>query len=217
MMVQRRSVTHVFGLSVLALGAITLVQLAASNGIDAREKKPKKDRPAQEAPAQPTPAAAADKTAAAKPAADKAPADPALERTRDVVRMLDDIYKSVVVLITDKYVHSEKHFPAGSAAIALFSAVKKKGWHEVRLIDATDDPIAPDNAPKDDFEKKAIQELKAGKDYYEQVVTLDGKRTLRAATPVPVVMDKCIMCHPHYKDVKKGAPIGALSYTITIK
>ncbi|MFO1019267.1 MAG: DUF3365 domain-containing protein [Planctomycetales bacterium] len=208
-MVQRRSLTHVVGFTVLAFGAVALVQFVPSHSIAAREKKTEKKLKAESSQPANSPAA--------PPATEKQPADPALERTRDVVRMLDDIYKSVVVLITDKYVHSEKHFPAGSAAVALFAAVKKKGWHEVRLLDATGDPIVDTNAPQDDFEKKAIQELKSGKDYYEEIVTIDGKRTLRAATPVPVVMEKCIMCHPHYKEVKKGAPIGALSYTLTIK
>ncbi|RPI87179.1 MAG: hypothetical protein EHM42_05415, partial [Planctomycetaceae bacterium] len=81
----------------------------------------------------------------------KAPADPALERTRKQVRMLDDLYKTAVVLITDKYVLTESDLPAGTAAKALFAAMKKKGWHEVRLIDASGEPLVADNAPADDF------------------------------------------------------------------
>ena len=58
---------------------------------------------------------------------DEAPKkDLALERTRKQVRMLDDIYKTAVVLITTHYVNDEDDLPAGSAAIALFDAVKKK-------------------------------------------------------------------------------------------
>lgn len=147
----------------------------------------------------------------------KAAEDPALQRTRKTVRMLDDLYKTVVVLITDKYVHSEDDFPAGGAAIALFSAMKEKGWHEVRLLDATGDPIEEKNSPKDSFERTAVKKLKAGESYVEEVVERQGKRYLRAATPIPVVLKKCIMCHPHYKDAKNGEAIGALSYTIEIE
>ena len=68
-------------------------------------------------------------------------ADAALSRTRKQVRMLDDIYKTTVVLITDKYVHDKDDFPAGSAAVALFQAVEKNGWHKVRLLDAAGEPI----------------------------------------------------------------------------
>jgi hypothetical protein len=72
-------------------------------------------------------------------------ADRALERTRKMVRMLDDVYKSAVVLITDKYVNDENDFPAGSAAIALFTAVKEKNWHEVKLLDVSGEPYNDEN------------------------------------------------------------------------
>ena len=65
----------------------------------------------------------------------------AIERTRKTVRMLDDVYKSAVVLITTHYVNDEDDLPAGSAAIALFDAVKKKGWHEVKLLDVTGEAL----------------------------------------------------------------------------
>ncbi len=143
--------------------------------------------------------------------------DPALERTRKQVRMLDDLYKTAVVLITEKYVHSDTDLPAGTAFQALFGAMKKKGWHEVRLLDATGDPIVATNAPADAFEKEAIKQLLAGKAGHEQIVEKENKRYLRSATPVPVVMKKCVMCHPHYENVKEGQAIGALAYTLPIE
>ena len=53
-----------------------------------------------------------------------------------------------------------------------------------------------------------------GKAGYEQVVEKEGKRYLRSATPVPVVMDKCIMCHENYKG---KTIIGALGYTVPVE
>ena len=145
-----------------------------------------------------------------------APSTAALERTRKTVRMLDDVYKTAVVLITDKYVNSEKDFPAGSAAIALFGAIEKKGWHGVRLLDVTGKPYDDKNVAKDEFENQGVRQLQAGKDYFEEVVEKDGKPYLRAMTAVPVVMQKCVMCHSHYADAKKGAAVGAISYTLPI-
>ena len=147
----------------------------------------------------------------------KAPDAAAVNRTRKTVRMLDDLYKTAVVLITSKYVKTEDDFPAGSAAIALFGAMKKKGWHEVRLVDATGNPINDKNSPRDGFERQAVKTIKAGKSYYEKIVVKQGKPYLRAATPVPVVLKRCIMCHPHYADAKKGEAIGVLSYTVPIE
>ena len=153
----------------------------------------------------------------ASSAAKDGAADAALNRTRKQVRMLDDIYKTTVVLITEKYVHDKDDFPAGSAAVALFQAVEKNGWHKVRLLDAAGEPIRKKNTAKDSFEKAGIAALKKGESYFEEVVSSDGKRQLRAMTAIPVVSKKCIMCHENYKDAKAGEAIGALSYTLTVE
>jgi hypothetical protein len=153
------------------------------------------------------------------PAADESgkPNAAAVERARKNVKMLDDVYKTAVVLITDKYVNTKKDLPAGRAAITLFKQISDKGWHEVRLIDATGTPYSDKNVAKDDFDREGLRELKGGKAFFDKVETKDGKAYLRAITPIPVVMDKCIMCHENYKDAKKGEPIGALTYTIPIE
>jgi len=150
-------------------------------------------------------------------AAGKGADEAAVERTRQTVRMLDDLYKTAVVLITTHYVEEDSDLPAGSAAIALFSAMKEKGWHEVRLLDATGEPLVDTNAPNDRFEKQAVRELKGGSSWYEQIVERDGTSYLRVATPIPVVLEKCTLCHDNYKNVEAGAPIGALGYTIEIQ
>ena len=149
---------------------------------------------------------------------DEVPAkpDPAVERARREVRMLDDIYKTSIVLITQHYVNDHKDLAAGTAFKALFSAVEAKGWHQVRLLDATGEPYESANQPKAGFEKNAVKELLKGKPSYDRVVTEDGKRYLRAATAIPVVMDKCIMCHENYRNVPKGQAIGAIGYRIPI-
>ncbi len=143
--------------------------------------------------------------------------DPAVARTRKQVKMLDDLYKTAVVLITTHYVEEDSDLAAGEAAIALFAAMKAKGWHEVRLLDATGDPIEKRNSPQDAFEKAAVKSLLDGQGWHEEIVKRDNKRYLRAATPIPVVLKKCVMCHDHYKDVPQGQAIGALSYTIEIE
>ncbi len=145
------------------------------------------------------------------------PSEEAIARTRDVVKMLDDIYKNAIVLITDKYVNTEDDFPAGSAAVELFRRVAKTGFYNVRLIDVTGEPYEAENVAKNDFEKRAAKQIKAGKSSYEEVTTIDGEPYLQTMTAVPVVMKKCIMCHPHYADVKEGAAIGAISYELPIR
>ncbi|RPI76204.1 MAG: DUF3365 domain-containing protein, partial [Planctomycetaceae bacterium] len=83
--------------------------------------------------------------------------------------------------------------------------------------DASGEPLVADNAPADDFEKSAVAALLKGEPGYEQVVTKEGKRWLRSATPVPVVLKKCAMCHPNYEDVPEGQAIGAMTYTLEVE
>ena len=93
--------------------------------------------------------------------------------------------------------------------------MKKNGWHDVRLLGFTDVIFnADDNLPQDTFEKKARENLLEGKSSHEEVVTKNGRRFLRVATPVPVVMERCIMCHANFKG--KEVPIGSLSYTVPV-
>ena len=158
-----------------------------------------------------------DTAAEETPATANAPDKAAIERSRKTVRTLDNIYKQVIVLVTDKYVHDEDDFAAGSAAVLLFKNISDSGSHNVRLLDATGEPYDDENVAKDDFEREGIKRLKAGAANYDQVVSKDGKAYLRAVTAVPVVMKKCIMCHEHYADAKKGEPIGAISYTVAIE
>ena len=146
----------------------------------------------------------------------KAEDDPAVANARKTVKMLDDLYKTAVVLITDTYVEDETSVSAATAAMALWKAMSDKGYHHARLIDATGDPYDLKNVAETDFEKKNIKRLTAENNYIEQVSTHDGKRYLEVLTQVPVVMDKCKLCHPGYNDLPAGQTIGAISYRLPL-
>ncbi len=151
-------------------------------------------------------------------AADPKKKDRPLERTRKTVRMLDDIYKGGIVAITQNYVNDKDTIPAGTAFKEVFKSAEKNGWHTVRLVDGLGEPLNDENAPIDAFEKEALPALVSGKSkWFEQIDTVDGKRTLRVATPIPVVFEKCIMCHDNYEGVPAGQAIGALTYKIKIE
>jgi hypothetical protein len=140
--------------------------------------------------------------------------DPALERAREEVKMLDDLYKNAVVVVTRAYVDRDDKQPAIMVAKQVFAAMRKKGWHSARLVDATGEPFNDENAPQTDFEKAAYKAIRAGKPYYEQVVGEGQDRRLLAATVVPSVMQKCSDCHTN---TKVGDVLGFLRYDIKVK
>lgn len=149
-------------------------------------------------------------------AAAESPSPAAVARARRQVRLLDHIFKQTVVLITDRYAHEEGDFAAGSAAVALFSSVSSFGSHKVRLIDATGEPYKDRNMARDGFEEEGLRRLNAGAGTWDEMIDQDGQPFLRAITPVPVVRQKCVLCHPHYADAKPGTPVGAICYLVPI-
>ncbi|MGH6822436.1 MAG: hypothetical protein ACRECP_06560, partial [Methylocella sp.] len=66
------------------------------------------------------------------------PKGAAVERTRQEVKMLDDLFKNAIVLIDGHYVKKPSDFPAATAAKALWAALKKDGWYDVRILGLTD-------------------------------------------------------------------------------
>jgi hypothetical protein len=143
----------------------------------------------------------------------KAPDPAALERTRETIKMLDDLYKTAVVSITNKYVEQQDATPAAAVAKEVFEGMHKKGWHFARLVDATGKPKNKANVAKTDFEKKAVEEIKGGKTYFEEIGEKDGKPVLRAATLVPSVLKQCQTCHGG----KEGRVLGTIVYELPIK
>lgn len=137
-------------------------------------------------------------------------------QVRREVKMLDDIYKGGIVTITQHYVNDSETIPAGTAFKKLFESAEKNGWHRVRLLDATGEPLNDENVAEDDFERSAIRKLAEGKPWVEEVEVRKGVKHLRVATPIPVVFEKCTMCHDNYEGVKEGKPIGALTYVVPI-
>ncbi|MDR4498357.1 MAG: DUF3365 domain-containing protein [Candidatus Scalindua sp.] len=137
----------------------------------------------------------------------------AADRARKTVRMIDDMYKTFIVLVTKEYVTDPTMFSALILSKKVFEAMSKKGWHEARLLGTDETPHNPDNSPKDVFERDAVEALISGKNYYEKVERVDGKYYLRSATSVIAVMEGCTICHP---GKKVGDLLGAISYRISI-
>jgi len=69
----------------------------------------------------------------------------------------------------------------------------------------------------DALEKAAVEKIKSGEGFVESVEYKNAKPIFRAMTAVPVVMEKCVMCHPHYESAPEGAAIGAIGYSVPIQ
>ncbi|MBC8553607.1 MAG: DUF3365 domain-containing protein [Candidatus Brocadiales bacterium] len=137
-----------------------------------------------------------------------------LEHARKTVRLLDDLYKTYIVLITEEYVDDPSVLPAATLSKRVFKSMSKKGWYKTRLLDATGTPFNPENNPVDAFERDAINAMISGRTYFEKIETIDGKPHLRAATSVHAVMKGCISCHP---SSRVGDLLGGIAYDVPLE
>ncbi len=137
-----------------------------------------------------------------------------LDHARKTVRMLDDLYKTYIVLITEEYVDDPSVLPAATLSKRVFKLMNKKGWQKVRLLDATGTPFNPENNARDAFERDAINAMISGRTYIEKIEKIEGKDHLRAVTSVHAVMKGCISCHP---SSRVGDLLGGIAYDIPLE
>ncbi len=203
------------GLWLLALTCVVGLAISEAHGGHFGEKlRLKRRSPVQATVIEPcAPVAAADTKAPAKAADTKTQDKAAVDRAREQVKMLDDLYKTAIVKMTAVYVGQQGDVPAAVAAMEIFDVMKKKGWHNARLVDASGKPKRKANLPQTDFEKKAVAAMKDGKSFFEEVGKENGKPVYRAATIVPAVMKECAVCHK----VKEGTLLGTIVYELPIK
>ncbi len=136
-----------------------------------------------------------------------------LQAARQTTKMLDDLYKTAIVTVTDIYVQDATSVAAATAFQPVFRAMKQAKHHEVRLVDGLGDPINPDNAAADSFEKEAVRAMMAGQATFEKVETSEGQVYLRTMTSLPMVMEKCVLCHENYRGQKL---VGGVSYKLPL-
>ncbi len=84
------------------------------------------------------------------------------------MKLLDDLYKTFIELITEEYVNNPALLSAATLSKRVFKVMEEKGWHKARLLDATGTPFNPDNNPRDQFEGNAINAFAWGNAYIER-------------------------------------------------
>lgn len=136
--------------------------------------------------------------------------DPALARAREEVKMLDALYKTAVVSVTERYQRGQ---PAIMVARDVFGAMDELGHHSARLVDASQAPLGEETGPETDFEKRAAEAMRRGETYLEEVAGEGPDRRLLAATVVPAVHRRCASCH----GVEEGDLLGFIRYELPIR
>ncbi|HXF93708.1 MAG TPA: methyl-accepting chemotaxis protein [Nitrospiraceae bacterium] len=97
-------------------------------------------------------------------------------------------------------------FPA-TATREMGEEASKGGLFRTRLISR--EPLNPDNGPRDEFERQAIQAIMSGAESYTKVEDVSGVLLFRRATPDKATTAACIACH-------QGKQVGDVLGVLTI-
>ncbi|WNM62802.1 methyl-accepting chemotaxis protein [Candidatus Nitrospira neomarina] len=85
------------------------------------------------------------------------------------------------------------------------------GVYQARLV--SDQPMNPDNAPKDTFEQQALERIKNGAKIFSKIESINGVPTFRRASADVATVEACIGCHG---GKTLGDVLGVLSLSIPI-
>lgn len=190
--------TRIAGVAVAALCASSSAALLAA------PKKPAARKPAARKPAPKT-----SRPAPASPSA-MSPAQMTPEEARRNVAMLDDAYQEILHAVHNWYpTKTGQPVVAATTVVELQKIMSEKGWPQSRFLAVNAIVMNPNHLPKDAFEKKAVEALKAG----EQRVEAVEKGRLRVATVLPTG-GGCFSCH--WTDSKVGSR-AAITWSIPVK
>lgn len=101
-------------------------------------------------------------------------------------------------------------FPA-TATQEIGKELGKQGIFQARLV--SDQPMNPANAPRDEFEKKAVELIKNGAESFSDIQITNGVPTFRRASADLASVEACVNCHV---GKQLGDVIGLLSISIPI-
>lgn len=109
---------------------------------------------------------------------------------RDRAKLLHEVYSTSLEVMHERYFHDERAIVPARALEDVFSTLEKQTKVKARWISVNTRPMSINHEPKTDFERKAAEELAAGKTEYEQVK--DG--LFQRATPI-ALSGGCVSCH----------------------
>lgn len=99
-------------------------------------------------------------------------------------------------------------FPA-TATQEIGKELGKQGIFQARLV--SDRPMNPVNAPRDEFEKKAMELINNGAESFSDIQVINGVPTFRRASADLASVEACVNCHA---GKQLGDVIGLLSVSI---
>ena len=131
---------------------------------------------------------------------------------RDRAKVMHDLYATTLTVMHHRYFHGDRAVVPARAMEDIFSEIKQQSAVDARWISVNTKAMSVNHEPKSDFEKKAADEIIAGKTEYE---TVDGGY-FRHAGAIRLGSG-CISCHGgFFKEQGKTPKFAALVISVPV-
>lgn len=116
---------------------------------------------------------------------------PSVEEARGRARLLHEAMHATLQVVHLEYYREDEALKLPAATMKMvFRELAKRHGVELRWLAVNTEPMNVEHKPRDEFEKRAVAALSAGKDEYEAI----AGGTYRLASPVTLSSD-CLKCH----------------------
>jgi hypothetical protein len=132
---------------------------------------------------------------------------------RDRAKLMHEIYVVTMDVMHERYFHGERAFVPARAMEDVFAEINRQSKVEARWISVNVRAMSVNHEPKTAFEKRAAEEIAAGKGEYE---TIEGGY-YRRASAIPLA-DGCVNCHGgFFRETSKTPKFAGLVISVPVK
>ncbi|MBL8828475.1 MAG: DUF3365 domain-containing protein [Planctomycetaceae bacterium] len=137
----------------------------------------------------------------------------ALDVARDRAKLMHEIYVATMDVMHERYFHGERAFVPARAMEDVFAQMNRQSQVEARWISVNVRAMSVNHEPKTPFEKRAAEEIAAGK---ESIDEIEGGFYRRAGA-IPLA-DGCVNCHGgFFRESSKTPKFAGLVISVPVK
>lgn len=147
-----------------------------------------------------------------EPKTTEQPESPQVTAARERAKVMHDLYAATLEVMHERYFHGDRAMVPARALEDVFADIKRQSRTEARWISVNLKPMSVSHEPKTAFEKRAAEEIAAGKDAYEVV----EKDIYRRAGAIPLG-GECVSCHEgFFKEFTKTPKFAGLVISVPL-
>ena len=150
--------------------------------------------------------------AGSEPKTTEQPEPPQVAAARERAKVMHDLYAVTLEVMHERYFHGDRAMVPARALEDVFTEIKRQSRTEARWISVNMKPMSVSHEPKTVFEKRAAEEITAGKSAFEVI----ENGVYRRAGAIPLT-GECVSCHEgFFKESTKTPKFAGLIISVPL-